>query len=50
MQKLLKWLMLACLVIALTHPAVGEIVKKTIKTDSSWKCLDVEQEDWNTLY
>lgn len=46
----LKWLLLASLMIALSNIAIGEIEKMTIETDSSWKCLDVEVDNWNTVY
>lgn len=50
MQKLLKWLLLACSVIALSNNATCEVEKRTIETDSSWKCLDTEVDNWNTVY
>jgi hypothetical protein len=50
MRGLLKWLVLASLFVAFLYPAVCEVEKMNLKTDSSWKCLDIEQENWNTVY
>ncbi|MBN1236193.1 MAG: hypothetical protein JW999_09120 [Methanotrichaceae archaeon] len=36
--------------IAFSNTAIGEVEKMTIETDSSWKCLDIEVDNWNTVY
>jgi hypothetical protein len=46
MQKLLKIALVVCFVIASLYPAVGDVVKLTITSDSTWKALDVEQPGW----
>lgn len=50
MQGLLKWMLLASLVMVSINTAISEVEKMTIETDSSWKCLDTEVDNWNTVY
>lgn len=50
MRGLLKCLLLACLLITFSYTAVGEVEKRSIGTDSSWKCLDTVVDNWNTVY
>lgn len=46
MNTLLKYVLAACLVIGLSYSAFGQVVEKSVDTDSSWKCLDVEDPGW----
>ncbi len=46
MKALLKCVLAACLIIGLLYPVFGQVVEKSIDTDSSWRCLDVEDTGW----
>jgi hypothetical protein len=48
MQRLPKFALAVCFVIASLYPAAGEVTKLTIVTDSSWNALDVEQPGWTS--
>jgi hypothetical protein len=49
MKTLLKCVLAACLIIGLSYSVFGEVVEKSIDTDSSWKCLDVEDPGWTEV-
>lgn len=46
MKTLLKYVLTTCLIIGLSYPLLGEVVQKSVNTDQSWKCLDVEDTGW----
>lgn len=46
MKTLLKCVLAACLIIGLSYPVFAEVVERSIDTDSSWKCLDVDDRGW----
>lgn len=46
MKTLLKCVLAAYLIIGLSYLAFGEVVDKSIDTNSSWKCLDAEDRGW----
>ncbi len=46
MKTLFEYVLAACLMIGLSYLAFGEVVDKSIDTNSSWKCLDVEAPGW----
>lgn len=49
MPQLLKSVLMACLLMAFSHPVASEVVKLNVATDSSWKTLDIEQPDWTLI-
>jgi hypothetical protein len=49
MKTLLKSILFACLLIAFSYPVIGEVVKISIDTNSSWKCLDAEDPEWTDV-
>ncbi len=46
MKALLKYVLATCLIIGLSYSVFGQVVEKSMDTDSSWKCLDVEDTGW----
>jgi len=46
MKTLLKYVLATCLIIGLSYSVLGEVVEISLDTDSSWKCLDVEDTGW----
>jgi len=48
MKDLWKGILIACLMIALSYPVVGEVTKLTINTDSTWKCINFYQQGWTS--
>lgn len=46
MQRLAKFALVVCFVIASLYPVTGEVIKLPLVTDSSWKALDIEQPEW----
>lgn len=46
MKTLFKYVLATYLIIGLSYLAFGEVVEKSIDTNSSWKCLDVEDPGW----
>ena len=46
MRTLLRCVLAACLIIGLSYSVFGEVVKISVDTGQSWKCLDVEDTGW----
>lgn len=46
MKALLKCVLALCIIIGLSDLAFGEVVEKSVDTDSSWRSLDVEDTGW----
>jgi hypothetical protein len=49
MKILLKSILFVFLLIAFSYPATGEVVKISVDTNSSWKCLDAEDPGWTDV-
>ncbi|HAX94872.1 MAG TPA: hypothetical protein DCY25_13240 [Bacteroidales bacterium] len=48
MKDLWKGILIACLLVASSCPVMGEVTKLTINSDSSWKCINFENEGWTS--
>jgi hypothetical protein len=48
MKNLSKGILIAFLLVAFSYPVVGEVTKLTLNTDSSWKCINFEQQGWTS--
>ncbi len=46
MNSLLRHILAVFLMMGLSHLALGQVVVKSVDTDSSWKSLDVEDKGW----
>ena len=49
MKILLESILFVFLLIAFSYPATGEVVKISVDTNSSWKCLDAEDPGWTNV-
>jgi hypothetical protein len=47
MKYLIDGILIIFLAIVLSSSAICEVTKLSINTDSSWKCIDFEQDGWN---
>ena len=43
-----KGILIASLLIAFSHPVVGEVEKLTFGTDATWKVIDFENQGWTS--
>jgi hypothetical protein len=48
MRDLRKGFLIACLMMTLLYPVVGEVQKLNFGTDSSWKVIDFENDGWTS--